>query len=176
MRRQAKAVNFGIIYGISAFGLSKDLNIPVKDAADYMESYFATFPKIRAFQEECIRLAKEKGYSETLYGRRRPIPELKASNGQVRGFGERVAMNAPIQGTAADIMKLAMLGVDAAMRKEGLASRLLIQVHDELLVETAPGEEEKVREILVKEMEGAAKLDVALTVDVHGGSNWGDAK
>ena len=176
LRRQAKAVNFGIIYGISAFGLARDLNIPVKDAADYMDSYFATFPKIRAFQEDCIRLAKEKGYSETLYGRRRPIPELKASNAQVRGFGERVAMNAPIQGTAADIMKLAMLGVDAAMRKEGLSSRLLVQVHDELLVETAPGEEEQVRQILVREMEGAAQLSVALTVDVHEGKSWGDAK
>ncbi len=176
LRRKAKAVNFGIIYGISAFGLAGDLNIPVSEAAEYMENYFATFPGIRHFQQECIRLAKERGYSETLFGRRRPVPELRAANAQMKGFGERVAMNAPIQGTAADIMKLAMLGVERGFREADLSSRILVQVHDELLVETAPGEEEKVKEILKKEMEGAAALEVPLTVEVHAGTNWGEAK
>ncbi len=176
LRRKAKAVKFGIIYGISAFGLARDLNIPVNEAADYMQSYFATFPGIKAFQERCIRTAKEKGYSETLFGRRRPIPELKNSNGQIRAFGERVAMNAPIQGTAADIMKIAMINAERAIREEKLESRILIQVHDELLVETAPGEEEQVKALLVREMEKAAELSVPLTVDVHSGGNWGEAK
>ena len=140
-RRNAKAVNFGIVYGISSFGLSQDLSISKKEAAQYIEQYFATYPKVKEFIDKLVADAKEKGYTETMFGRRRPIPELSSSNFMQRSFGERVAMNAPIQGTAADIIKIAMIKVWKALKEEGLKSRLLLQVHDELLIETALDEE-----------------------------------
>ncbi len=175
-RSSAKAVNFGIIYGQSAFGLSDGLDISIKDAADYIRNYFAQYPKVEGFLNECVQKAKESGVGVTLYGRRRPIDELKNSNFIQRSFGERVAKNMPIQGTAADIMKIAMVRVYGRLKAEGLKSRLLVQVHDELLVEVYRPEEEAVRRILEEEMCGAASLLVPLEVDVHTGENWYEAK
>lgn len=175
-RRNAKAVNFGIVYGISSFGLSQDLSISKKEAADYIERYFETYPKIKAFLDSLVGDAKEKGYSVTIYGRRRPLPELSSSNFMQRSFGERVAMNAPIQGTAADIIKIAMIRVHDRMQREGLKSRLLLQVHDELLIEAEKSELERVQKILKEEMQGAASLAVSLEVDMHTGNNWYEAK
>lgn len=175
-RRNAKAVNFGIVYGISSFGLSQDLSISKKEAAEYIERYFETYPKIKAFLDSLVGEAKEKGYSVTLYGRRRPVPELSSSNFMQRSFGERVAMNAPIQGTAADIIKIAMIRVHDRMQREGLESRLLLQVHDELLIEAKISELEKVQRILKEEMQGAASLAVSLEIDMHTGNNWYEAK
>ncbi len=175
-RRNAKAVNFGIVYGISSFGLSQDLSISVSEAKEYMEKYFETYPGVRAYQSRVIQDAKNKGYSTTMFGRRRPIPELKSSNFNLRQFGERVAMNAPIQGTAADIMKIAMINVFFRIKRENLRSRLILQIHDELVIETYTDEEEKVRDILVNEMESAAALSVPMEVDCHTGSDWYEAK
>ncbi|WP_051151065.1 DNA polymerase I [Butyrivibrio sp. VCB2006] len=175
-RRNAKAVNFGIVYGISSFGLSQDLSISVGEAKEYMEKYFETYPGVKAYQDRVISDAKGKGYSLTLFGRRRPIPELKASNYMVRQFGERVAMNAPIQGTAADIMKIAMINVYFRLKKENLLSRLILQIHDELVIETAPSEVEKVTALLTQEMERAADLSVPLLAECHTGSDWYEAK
>ena len=175
-RRNAKAVNFGIVYGISSFGLSQDLSISRKEAAEYIEQYFATYPGIKVFLDRLVADAKAQGYVTTMFGRRRPIPELSSGNFMQRSFGERVAMNSPIQGTAADIIKLAMIHVWARMKKEGLKSRLILQVHDELLIETYAPEEERVRDILSEEMREAAKLSVALEIDLHTGMTWYDAK
>ena len=175
-RRNAKAVNFGIVYGISSFGLSQDLSISRKEAAQYIEQYFATYPGIKRFLDRLVSEAKERGYVTTMFGRRRPIPELSSSNFMQRSFGERVAMNSPIQGTAADIIKLAMIHVWARMCQEGLYSRLILQVHDELLIETLVSEEEKVRTILSEEMQRAARLSVALEIDLHTGMTWYDTK
>ena len=174
-RRNAKAVNFGIIYGISSFGLGKDLSISTKEAKEYIDSYFKTFPGIKGYLDGLVGFAREKGYSETLYGRKRPVPELKSSNFQVRSFGERIAMNAPIQGTAADIMKLAMIRMYKALKKEGLRSKLILQVHDELIIETAPDEIERVKEILTEAMVHAADLKVPLEIDINVGKNWFEA-
>ena len=175
-RRNAKAVNFGIVYGISSFGLSQDLSISVGEAKDYMEKYFETYPGVKAYQSKVISDAKEKGYSVTMYGRRRPIPELKAGNFNLRQFGERVAMNAPIQGSAADIMKIAMINVFFALKRENLKSRLILQIHDELVIETAPDEVEKVTALLTGEMEKSASLKVPLEAECHTGSDWYEAK
>ena len=175
-RRNAKAVNFGIVYGISSFGLSQDLSITRKEAADYIEQYFQTYPDVKKFLDRQVQEAKEKGYTTTLFGRRRPVPELNSSNFMQRSFGERVAMNSPIQGTAADIIKIAMIRVWEALRKEGLSSRLILQIHDELLIETKESEAERVRQILETQMKGAADLAVSLEVDLHTGKNWYDAK
>lgn len=175
-RSNAKAVNFGIVYGISSFGLSQDLSISKKEAEQYIEKYFETYPGIKDFLNRLVTDAKENGYAKTLYGRRRPVPELSSSNFMQRQFGERVAMNAPIQGTAADIMKIAMLHVERALAERNLKSRLILQVHDELLIETAVEEEAAVREILMTEMMNAAELAVRLEVDVHSGKNWYEAK
>ena len=175
-RRNAKAVNFGIVYGISSFGLSQDLSISKKEAAKYIEQYFATYPGIKTFLDKLVADAKEQGYVTTMFGRRRPIPELSSSNFMQRSFGERVAMNSPIQGTAADIIKIAMIHVWERLKKEGLRSRLILQVHDELLIETFASEEEMVRQILSEEMQEAAKLSVALEIDLHTGMTWYDAK
>lgn len=175
-RRNAKAVNFGIVYGISSFGLSQDLSISKKEAAAYIEQYFETYPQVKNFLDKTVEQAKEKGYVVTLYGRRRPIPELSSSNFMQRSFGERVAMNSPIQGTAADIMKIAMIHVWERMKREKLQSRLILQVHDELLIETLKQEEEQVRQILSEEMKQAADLSVTLEIDLHTGSNWYEAK
>ena len=174
-RRNAKAVNFGIVYGISSFGLSQDLSITRKEAGEYIQKYFETYPKIKEFLDGCVRDAKEKGYVTTMFGRRRQVPELKSSNFMQRSFGERVAMNAPIQGTAADIIKIAMVRVDQRLKEEGLRSRLLLQVHDELLVETHLEEVEQVRQILSEEMHGAARLSVPLEIDMKQGGNWYEA-
>lgn len=175
-RSNAKAVNFGIVYGISAFGLAKDLGISRKEAQDYIDGYFAAYPKLHDYLNGLIEFAKREGYAVTLFGRRRPVPELKNSNFMQRQFGERVAMNAPVQGTAADIIKIAMVRVHDRLEREGLGSRLILTVHDELLVEAPVGEEGKVREILEQEMKGAADLAVELEIDTHSGRNWYDAK
>ena len=175
-RRNAKAVNFGIVYGISAFGLSEDLSISRKEAKEYIERYFETYPKVKEFLDSLVKQGKEQGYVTTLYGRRRPIPEFKSSNFMQRQFGERVAMNSPIQGTAADIMKIAMIAVDRELRKRGLSSRIVLQIHDELLIETANNEVEEVKEILTDKMKHAADLRVSLEVDAKTGDSWFDAK
>lgn len=175
-RRNAKAVNFGIVYGISSFGLSQDLSISKKEAAEYIEQYFETYPGVKRFLDQMVAQAKEKGYVTTMYGRRRPIPELSSNNFMQRSFGERVAMNSPIQGTAADIMKIAMIRVWERLHSERLKSRLILQVHDELLIETCNGEEEQVRRILTEEMQQAADLSVVLEIDLHTGTDWYEAK
>lgn len=175
-RRNAKAVNFGIVYGISSFGLSQDLSITRKEAAEYIEKYFETYPKIKGFLDGCVAQAKEKGYAVTLFGRRRPVPELSSSNFMQRSFGERVAMNSPIQGTAADIIKIAMIRVNDRLKSEGFSSRLVLQVHDELLIETKREETAQVAAILEEEMKNAAHLKVNLEVDMEEGENWYEAK
>lgn len=175
-RRNAKAVNFGIVYGISSFGLSQDLSITKKEAAQYIESYFETYPSIKGFLDDAVEHAKENGYVTTVFGRRRPVPELSSSNFMQRSFGERVAMNAPIQGTAADIMKIAMNGVNRRLKENNMRSKLVLQVHDELLIEAYEEELEDVKEILSHEMVNAAKLHVPLEVDMHTGKNWYEAK
>lgn len=175
-RRNAKAVNFGIVYGISSFGLSQDLSISRKEAAEYIEQYFATYPGVKSFLDKLVTDAKEQGYITTMFGRRRPIPELSSSNFMQRSFGERVAMNSPIQGTAADIIKIAMIKVWKALKEAGLKSKLILQVHDELLIETRVEEIEQVREILTENMKSAAELAVTLEVDLHTGENWYEAK
>ncbi|MGI5988865.1 MAG: DNA polymerase I [Lachnospiraceae bacterium] len=174
-RRNAKAVNFGIIYGISSFGLSKDLSISRNDAKHYIDQYFKTFPKVKQYIDQLVASAKKNGYSVTMFGRRRPIPELKDSNFMRRQFGERVAMNAPIQGTAADIMKIAMNRVHESLAANHMHSRIVLQVHDELLIETTPGEEEAVRQILTECMMHAADLKVPLEIDISEGKNWAEA-
>ena len=175
-RRNAKAVNFGIVYGISSFGLSQDLSISKKEAAEYIERYFETYPKIKTFLDGLVEDAKKNGYVTTMFGRRRPVPELSSSNFMQRSFGERVAMNAPIQGTAADIIKIAMIRVHDRLLEEHLKSRLIITVHDELLIETAEDEIDRVKEILTEGMQHAADLKVALAIDLHTGKNWYEAK
>ena len=175
-RRNAKAVNFGIVYGISAFGLSEDLSISRKEALEYINKYFETYPGVKRFLDEQVQIGKEQGCVTTMYGRKRPIPELKSGNFMQRSFGERVAMNSPIQGTAADIMKLAMIAVDRELREKHLRSRIVLQVHDELLVETHRDETEQVVQILTDRMKHAADLKVSLEVEAHTGDNWLDAK
>ena len=175
-RRNAKAVNFGIVYGISSFGLSQDLSITRKEAAKYIDDYFHTYPGIKTFLDDAVTHAKEQGYVVTLFGRRRPVPELSSSNFMQRSFGERVAMNSPIQGTAADIIKIAMTSVNHRLKEEKLDSRLVLQVHDELLIEARKTEVEQVEKILREEMEHAASLDVPLEIDMHTGDNWYEAK
>ena len=175
-RRNAKAVNFGIVYGISSFGLSQDLSISKKEAAEYIERYFETYPKIKTFLDGLVEQAKQTGYVTTMFGRRRPVPELSSSNFMQRSFGERIAMNSPIQGTAADIIKIAMIRVHDRLLDEGLQSRLILTVHDELLVETAKEETEQVKTIMEEEMHHAADLKVTLEVDTHAGNNWYEAK
>ena len=174
-RRNAKAVNFGIVYGISAFGLSQDLDIGQKEAQGYIDSYFETYPKIKEFLDRTVAEAKEKGVTKTLYGRIRPIPELSSSNYMQRQFGERVAMNAPIQGTAADIIKIAMIRVHDRLIRENYKSRLILQVHDELLIETAEEEKDAVIALLEQEMQSAADLSVELAVGTETGYDWYDA-
>ena len=176
MRRRAKAVNFGIVYGISSFGLGQDLDISRKEAEAYIQRYFETYGDVKKYIDSCVTEGKEKGYSVTMFGRRRPLPELKSSNFMTRSFGERVAMNAPIQGTAADIVKLAMINVNRALKKRNLSSRLILQVHDELMIETKIEEKDEVLKILQDEMMHAAELSVPLLTDVGIGGSWYDAK
>ncbi len=175
-RRNAKAVNFGIVYGISSFGLSQGLSITRKEAEEYIEQYFAAYPGIKAFLDRMVASAKETGVAVSMFGRIRPVPELRSSNYMQRSFGERVAMNSPIQGTAADIIKIAMNHVHDRLLAQGLKSRLILQVHDELLVETAKEEVEQVSKILEEEMHRAADLSVALEIDLHAGADWYEAK
>ena len=156
--------------------MSQDLSISRKEAQQYIEKYFETYPGIKGFLDECVKKAKEQGYSVTMFGRRRPVPELKSSNFMQRSFGERVAMNAPIQGTAADIIKIAMIRVNERLKREGMESRLLLQVHDELLIEAPLDEVEQAQKILAEEMTHAADLKVRLEIDMHTGNSWYEAK
>ena len=175
-RSAAKAVNFGIIYGISDFGLARNLNIPVRAAAGYIQSYLERYPKIQTYMQEAVRLAKARGYAETLWGRRRPVPELSSGNYNTRSFGERVAMNMPIQGSAADLIKIAMVRVNDALREKKLAARLILQIHDELIIEAPAEEQETVRALLKDCMENAAELKVKLVAEVSVAQNWAEAK
>ena len=175
LRSRAKAVNFGIVYGISAFSLSQDIGVFPHEARAYMDAYLEKYHGVRDYMKQVVEQAREQGYVSTIYGRRRELPELKSSNFNLRSFGERVALNMPIQGTAADIMKLAMVHVARALEEEKLEARLLLQVHDELIVECPEKEKERVGEILRREMEHAAELSVPLTVDVRSGHSWAEA-
>ncbi len=176
MRSRAKAVNFGIVYGIGAFSLSKDIGVTRKEADSYIKSYLSTYPGVDAYMKKVIESAKEDGFVSTIFGRRRYLPELSSSNAMLRSFGERVARNAPIQGTAADIIKIAMIKVHQRLKCEKLDARLILQVHDELIVECRENIKEQVCKILCEEMESAADMKVRLTVDAHYGKNWYDAK
>ena len=176
MRRSAKAVNFGIVYGISEFSLAQDIGVTRSEAKEYMDRYFAKYAGVAAYMTEIVEKARQDGYVVTLFGRRRWLPELKSSNFNLRSFGERVALNMPIQGTAADIIKLAMIRVDAALRGAGLKGKLVLQVHDELIVECPEEEKETVQALLEREMEGVVKLSVPLTADAGAGKSWGEAK
>lgn len=175
LRGKAKAVNFGIVYGISSFGLGEGLNISRKEAEEYIKSYFATYPGVKKFLDGLVESARRDSCSVTLFGRRRPIPELESSNFMQRSFGERIAMNSPVQGTAADIIKIAMLRVASRLKKEGLESKLLLQIHDELLIEAKLSEAEQVEQLLLEEMRNAAQLAVSLEVEVERGMSWYDA-
>ena len=176
MRRRAKAVNFGIVYGISAFSLSQDIGVTVAEAKAYMEAYFATFPGVRRYMDDVVAKAKEQGYVETLFHRRRELPEIRSSNFNMRSFGERVALNMPIQGTAADIMKLAMVAVEKRLKRELPEAKLVLQVHDELIVECPEPQAEAAAKLLEEEMEQVAHLSVPLTAEAHWGRNWLEAK
>lgn len=176
LRRKAKAVNFGIIYGISSFGLGQDLDIGRKEAQEYIDKYFLSYQKVKSFLDKTVEDAKEKGYVKTLFNRIRPIPELKSSNFMQRSFGERVAMNSPIQGTAADIMKIAMINVSRKLSEMGLKSKLILQIHDELLIEAPIEEKDIASKILVEEMEHAVSLRVAIYADMHVGNDLFDVK
>lgn len=176
LRSRAKAVNFGIIYGISAFSLAQDIGVFQSEAKEYMDAYYAKYSGVRKYMDDIVEKANADGYVSTLFGRRRPMPELKAANRNIRNFGERVALNMPIQGTAADIIKLAMVNVHNALENEGLEGRLILQVHDELIVECPENEAERVKDLLVREMENVVHYDVPLTVDAHIGKSWAEAK
>ena len=176
LRRRAKAVNFGIVYGISAFSLSQDIGVSVAEAKEYMDSYFATYRGVRQYMTDVVEKAKQDGYVETLLHRRRDLPEIRNSNFNLRAFGERVALNMPIQGTAADIMKLAMVKVYERLRRENLRAKLIMQVHDELIVECPAEEKETVEQLLTEEMERAVSLSVPLIAEAHSGKNWLEAK
>ena len=174
LRRAAKAVNFGIVYGISAYSLSEDIHVSVPQAKEYMEKYFEHYSGVRAYMDRVVEQGREDGFVSTMYGRRRWLPELKSSNFNTRSFGERVALNMPIQGTAADIIKLAMIRVDSRLRAEKLEARLVLQVHDELIVECPEGEAEQVKALLQEEMEGVAALSVPLVADAKAGRTWAE--
>ena len=176
MRSSAKAVNFGIIYGISEYGLAKNLKISPIKAREYISSYFKEYPEVKAYMDKNVDFARKTGYAETILGRKRVIHEIHSSNYNLRSFGERAAMNMPLQGSSADVIKLAMLGVHERLKKEKLQSKLILQVHDELIIDALISEKEKVEKILIEEMEGALKLSVPLTVSVGSGKNWFDAK
>jgi len=175
MRRSAKAVNFGIVYGISPFSLSQDIKVTVAEAKEYMDKYFAHYAGVKAYMEAVIAQAKEMGYVSTLFGRRRWVPELKSSNFNTRSFGERVALNAPIQGTAADIIKLAMIRVRDRLKADGLAGKLVLQVHDELIVECPESEADAVCALVREEMEAVAALAVPLQAETHAGKSWSES-
>ena len=176
LRRRAKAVNFGIIYGISAYGLSKDLGCSASEAQSYIDGYFATYPEVRDYMDGNVRRAREDGYVTTILGRKRYMPELKSSSYTTRSFGERAAMNMPLQGSSADIIKLAMLAVDRRLKREGLSAKLVLQVHDELILDAPKEEAERTAAVLKEEMENAVTLEVPLIADVNTGRSWYDAK
>jgi DNA polymerase-1 len=176
MRSNAKAVNFGIIYGMSEYGLAKNLKISPSEARNYINSYFSEYPEVKEYMDKNVALAKESGYATTMLGRKRQIRELTSSNYNLRQFGERVAMNMPLQGSAADIIKLAMLKVDKRLKDENLKSKLILQVHDELIIDALVSEKDKVEKLLKEEMENAVNLAVTLTVSVGSGKNWFEAK
>ena len=176
LRRNAKAVNFGVVYGISAFGLSEDLSISRKEALDYINNYFKIYGGVKKFLDKQVADAKEKGFVKTMFGRIRPIPEIKSSNFMTRSFGDRVAMNSPIQGSAADIMKISMLKVDEALKESGYDANIVLQIHDELLIEVKEEEAEKVSKLVEKTMKEAVSLKVPLEVDAHIGKTWLEAK
>ena len=176
MRRNAKAVNFGILYGISSFGLSEDLGINFKEAKSFIDNYLKTYPGIKTYMENVKKNAYEKGYVTTLFGRKRIIDEIKSSNFMVRTSGERMALNTPIQGTASDILKIAMINIYNEFNKKGLKAKIIIQVHDELLIDCPKNELEQVKEIVKDKMENSYKLSVPLKVDIEMGKNWYEAK
>ena len=176
MRSRAKAVNFGIVYGIGAFSLAKDIGVSRSEADEYIKGYLRHYSGVDKYMHDVVEKAKKDGYAETMFARRRYLPELTASNANTRAFGERVARNMPIQGTAADIIKIAMIRVYERLERENLAAKLIMQVHDELIVEAPENEKERVSALLKEEMENAVKLSVALTADVHSGRTWYDAK
>ena len=174
-RRIAKTANFGIMYGISAFGLAQRLRIPRSEAKKIIDDYFASFPAIRSFIDRTVAAARENGYVETLFGRRRYIPDIQSKNMTLRSLAERNAVNAPIQGTSADIIKIAMIRIDRRLRESGLAARMVLQIHDELVFEAPQSEVEALKEMVVSEMEGVIKLSVPLTVECKDGKNWLEA-
>ena len=176
MRKRAKAVNFGIVYGISAFSLSEDIGVSRKEAGEYIDAYFRKYPMVRDYLDNTVKKAKEDGFVSTLFGRRRYIPELAAKNKNLVAFGERVAMNTPIQGTAADIIKKAMVETDAALKAAGMKARLILQIHDELIVEAPEEEAEAALALLKEKMENTVKLLVPLVADANLGKSWFDAK
>ena len=176
MRKRAKAVNFGIVYGIGEFSLAQDIGVPRKVAGEYIKNYFAKYTGIDAYLSAAVESEKALGYVETIFGRRRYIPELTSSKAMLRAFGERVAMNSPIQGSSADIIKLAMINVSKALKAEGLNARLILQIHDELIVESSKADAPRASEILRREMEKVVSLTVPLTVDLQLGSSWFECK
>ena len=176
MRRDAKAVNFGIIYGISEYGLAKNIKTSNAVARDYIKKYFETYPEVKDYMNKNVAFARENGYLTTYFKRRRYLPDINSSNFNVRTYAERAAMNLPLQGTSADIIKIAMINVDKRLKKEGLKSKLILQIHDELIVDALKTEQEQVKRILIEEMEGAANLSVRLTVETEVGETWFDAK
>ena len=176
LRSRAKAVNFGLIYGISGFGLARNTGVTQKEAKEFIARYFAKYPGVKRFMDEAVRLGQERGYAETLLGRRRYLPELASSRNVIREFGRRAAMNTPVQGTAADIIKLAMVRVDEALRRENMQATLILQVHDELLIECPPEEAERAAALLRECMEQVMTLSVPLAAEVHQGANWYETK
>ena len=176
LRRRAKAVNFGIVYGIGAFSLSRDLGITKRQADEYIASYLATYPKVDKYLKDTVASAKDAGYTTTMFGRRRPIPELSSTKKQLQAFGERVAMNSPVQGSAADIIKIAMVNVARSLKEEGLDARLVLQVHDELIIESSEADAERASAILKLEMENTVKTSVPMSVEISSGANWYEAK
>ena len=176
MRSRAKTVNFGIIYGMGAFSLSKDIGVSVSEAKQYIEGYFASYPKVKQFLDGTVEDARRTGHTTTLFGRIRPMPELQSTNKVTKALGERIAMNSPIQGTAADIIKIAMVRVYRRLAAENMKARLILQVHDELIVEAPEDEKDKAQLIVAEEMQNAAKLRVPLVVDTGVGNSWYDAK
>ncbi|MBR3424055.1 MAG: DNA polymerase I, partial [Clostridia bacterium] len=169
-------VNFGIVYGIGAFSLSRDLGITKRQADEYIANYLATYPKVDKYLKDTVASAKETGYTTTIFGRRRPIPELASAKKQLQAFGERVAMNSPVQGSAADIIKIAMVNVARSLKEEGLDARLVLQVHDELIIESSEADAERASAILKREMENTVKTSVPMSVEISSGANWYEAK
>ncbi len=176
MRRRAKAINFGIMYGIGDYTLSQDISVSRKQARKYIDDYLAAYPDVKRYIAETVEKAKQNGYVTTLFGRRRYVPEINASNKNLSAFGERVAMNTPIQGTAADLIKMAMIKVSERLKSAGMKSQLILQIHDELIIEAPEEEKDKAAEILREEMENAYQFDVPVIADIHTGKTWYDAK